>query len=240
MFRFSIVIVAMVSLVAGCERGEIVDTYSFSEEITNKITNLNADIDAANLIVEPTVDGTTTVEVDVEYWWREAEFEVWVDGSTLYVDLECHPSCKGEVVVYVPAEVSVDADNGSGKIEISDLDGTIRAHTGSGSVVVENAIGDLDLEAGSGSVKGRNLGASVAKADAGSGSIELTFIETPAEVRAEAGSGSVKLNVPAGSYNLDLHVGSGKTSTENIIDDPHARNSIRASAGSGNVSVRGH
>ena len=229
--------VALAIVVSGCYRGEITDNYSFNKAVTGQLTELSADIDSASLIVEPTESGRATVEVDVDYFWRRADFDAWIDGDTLYVDLECHPSCRGDVIVRVPARVSVDADAGSGNVEISDLDGDIRAHSGSGNVKIENTVGDLHLSTGSGNIKGRELGSFECDADAGSGNVSLTFTEKPTTLKAKAGSGNVDLKVPFGRYDIDLEVGSGWADADNLVNDPRANKSIKARAGSGNVKV---
>ena len=232
-------VISVLIINTGCEQGEIVDTYVFSETLDRGITRVTADIDAANLIISPSKDDSAVVDVDVEYWGRKADLDVSVDGSTLIIDLACRPHCRGDIDVYVPAEVFIDADNGSGDIEITGIDGDIEVHVGSGNVIIDDVVGNLDLEAGSGNVVGQRLASESCTAEAGSGNVKLGFDDMPSNLNARAGSGNVKLAVPSGSYNIDLNAGSGSTNMSNIIHDPRVPRIIQASTGSGNVTLKG-
>ncbi len=219
----------------GCEFKEYNDTKEFSDVITH----VNADADSATIVVKPSDTEVITVEADLEYWGGEPDFDAWIDGSTLKVDLDCHPSCDGEIVVLVPADASVDAQTGSGNVGIRDMNGDITASTGSANVTITNALGNLNLDTGSGNIKGSGLSAENCYADTGSGNVVLSFDEAPYDVDMETGSGNIRLSVPYGSYDVDLETGSGNTSIDGLIDDPDSPNIIRGDTGSGNISVQG-
>ncbi|MCP4674689.1 MAG: DUF4097 domain-containing protein [Deltaproteobacteria bacterium] len=200
-----------------CEQGTLEETREFNKEINS----VEASIESTNLEILPSEDGTTTVEADVDYYFRKPDFEARIEGSTLVVDLDCRHGCEGWITIHVPVEVDVLVDNGSG------------------NVLLDGIEGDLDLEAGSGNIKGKNLSSFTALADVGSGNVNLEFVETPEYVDLEAGSGNVKATVPYGSYDVSVSVGSGNADVDDLIDDPDAPNHIRAEAGSGNVTIKG-
>ncbi|MCP4601986.1 MAG: DUF4097 domain-containing protein [Proteobacteria bacterium] len=243
MYKLTTLFLSALLLVStGCDYKNFHETAEFSSETTESLTDItrvDVDVDSANIVIKPTQTETSRVEVDVDYWGREPDFDAWIDGTTLKVELDCHPSCDGEVVLEVPIDVSVDADTGSGNIAVSSIEGNISASTGSGNISIRSEGGNLDLETGSGNITGTNLASEACDADTGSGNIKLSFDTIPTNVDLGTGSGNVTLTVPYGSYDVELDTGSGNTNIEGLIDDPSAPNSIRADTGSGNITVQG-
>jgi hypothetical protein len=229
--------VTTMGLIAACERGDIYETTEIDEEITA----LRADMDACTLVVRPSEDGTTSVEVDVSYWFEEPGITVETDGDKLIVDLECYGpcDCDGTITATVPAAVAIDADNGSGNIGIADMDGIVKASSGSGNVTVKDAAGALELESGSGNVSASRISSDIIDAHAGSGNVSISCTDKPEEVKADSGSGNVKVIVPKGDYDVDASSGSGSTRILGLVDSRDATSTIRAEAGSGNVTVKG-
>jgi hypothetical protein len=205
--------------VAACDTSyhDMYGTWGFNEPVTQVI----ADIDASSLLVVPTSDEQSTVDLDIEWTHEEPSFEARLEGTTLFVDLECEHDCRGLIEVRVPAAASIDAEVGAGSIDIHRMDG------------------DVVAWAGAGSIEARDLGSSSCDAHAGAGDVELTLTGTPHEVVAESGAGSVSVNVPKGTYDIEASSGAGNTSVEGLVADPGAPDSIYAHSGAGNVSVKG-
>ncbi len=227
-------ITALVLISTGCEHEEFFQTKNF----TGVITHVDTNVESSNIVVSPAETETSRVEVDVEYWGREPDFKAWVDGTTLKVDLDCHPDCDGEVTLLVPMDVSVSAETGSGNIKVRNIEGNISASTGSGNIGIDSIVGNLSLETGSGNISGSNLISDTCDADTGSGNVKLTFNKTPLDVNLDTGSGNVKVTVPYGSYDIELDTGSGNTTITGLVNDPKASDSIRADTGSGNITVQ--
>ena len=237
MYRLTAILITTLILVStGCEFKDFFEAKEFDEIISH----VSADADSANIVVSTTDSPETTVEVDIEYWGREPDFDAWIDGTTLRIELDCHPSCHGDVLLLVPQAVSLDADTGSGNVGVSDIEGSIKASTGSGNISIENAFGDLDLETGSGNITGTNLVSNNCYADTGSGNVKLSYDEIPSDIDMGTGSGNIKLSVPYGSYDVQLDTGSGNTSIEGLVDDPGSPNVIRGDTGSGNIAIQGY
>lgn len=124
-----------------------------------------------------------------------------------------------DLEVKVPAELSMNVDDGSGSIEISNIMGDVEIEDGSGSMVIDtiggklkiddgsgsmridSVKGDIDIEDGSGSMTVYNTGGNVV-IDDGSGSIKVKSVEGDVIVK-ESGSGSVSIKEVKGKVVKD-------------------------------------
>ena len=148
-------------------------------------------------------------------------------------DLRRHVSISYDVTV--PAETRVDAQTGSGGIEVAGIKGPVSAKTGSGGINVTDVAGEVRASTGSGSIKLEDAGGSVT-AHTGSGSIHgarlgMTDVKDVAVINAETGSGEVSLNRVRGSVRA--HTGSG-----GIKIDGEPAGNWEARSGSGGIHLR--
>jgi hypothetical protein len=130
--------------------------------------------------------------------------------------------------VTVPAQASVNAATGSGRVDIGDLRGSVEAHSGSGDVVVGRIGGPVVASTGSGDIE--VAGAQGLDAHSGSGSIEARAIG--GAVKARTGSGGVRLD-HSGKGDLDLSSSSGDVVVTGV------EGAARVSASSGGITVEG-
>ncbi|HEV2147259.1 MAG TPA: DUF4097 family beta strand repeat-containing protein [Longimicrobiaceae bacterium] len=160
-------------------------------------------------------------------------------GTEAYADL----------VVHVPAGRTVTLHQGVGKVDVSNVDGTLRVNTasasvaaagtrgsltvdvGSGSVRVERAEGDVDVDTGSGSVRLADVRGRKLRVDTGSGSVSGTGIAAD-EVEVDVGSGSVDLS-GVRAENLKVDTGSGGVRVS--LASPARR--VKIDTGSGGVRL---
>jgi hypothetical protein len=134
--------------------------------------------------------------------------------------------------IMTPANTMLVAESGSGDLQLSSLNGTVKAHTGSGSIHanklgagsrLETGSGTIDasdlmggasLETGSGEIRAELGSAGDVVANTGSGSISLTNVS--GGLKAETGSGSIEISgqptspwkLETGSGEISLRVGS--------------------------------
>jgi hypothetical protein len=151
--------------------------------------------------------------------------------------------------VTTPANTMLTAESGSGDLQLSNLNGTVRAHTGSGSIRADKLGAGSKLETGSGSIEASNLmgsatlqtgsgdvSAQLASAGdvvAGTGSGSIKLVNVQGAVKAETGSGTLAVSgqptspwkLETGSGDIDLQVGSS------------ARFTLDAETGSGSVKT---
>ena len=127
----------------------------------------------------------------------------------------------------LPQNSAVEAETGSGDIELTQVGSSVRAQSGSGSLrirgahgpatlgtgsgdieLVDTAPGDIRAQTGSGSLRLQGISGGL-YAKTGSGDIEVSGALT-ADWALDTGSGSVRLNLgPQTHFSLDADTGSG-------------------------------
>jgi hypothetical protein len=140
-----------------------------------------------------------------------------------------------EYAIEVPADVRVNANSGSGSIEVDgvagavvaqtssggvhlmNLGGAAQARSASGSVVLSNIAGDITVSSNSGQVRAtavRHL--REATSNSGSMALEGTFTDA---ARISANSGAVNLKLlPGSAVQLDVKTGSGSVNPQGLVD----------------------
>ncbi len=172
-----------------------------------------------------------------------------------------------DYVVTAPPGTTVEANSGSGDLNITNLSAPLKAGTGSGSIFANDLTGDVTLSTGSGDITAEMNGTHYVKAETGSGTIRLQgvsgglYAETGSgdiEVggqpgdgwKLEIGSGSVTLNTGGAHFTLDASTGSGDVhsdppiSTHGTLDRHHVVGDIngggpavRVETGSGDIRI---
>ena len=131
--------------------------------------------------------------------------------------------------ITTPANTMLVAESGSGDLQLSNLNGTVKAHTGSGSIRAEKLGAGSRLETGSGSIEANGLMGSTTL-QTGSGEIHAQ-LSSAGDVVANTGSGDIKLADVQGA--LKAETGSG---TLEISGQPTAP--WKLDTGSGDISLR--
>lgn len=120
-----------------------------------------------------------------------------------------------DLVLRVPARMTLDVrdgsggteirgvaavaiDDGSGGLRIEDVAGDVRVEDGSGAIGIARIRGDVELEDGSGSIDVRDVTGSVALRD-GSGSIRIEGVSGSVTIRDD-GSGSIDVARIGGDF----------------------------------------
>jgi len=159
--------------------------------------------------------------------------------------LEAHANLR----IAVPSGQKVDVYLGAGRVNVSNVSGTLLVDvasasvtsqntqgrltldSGSGSLTVENAEGDISLDTGSGSVEVVNIKGGTLHVDTGSGTIEGNALEVDV-LNLDTGSGSIDVSgVDASKVMLDTGSGSVRLSLDSDVDD------LSVDTGSGDVTV---
>lgn len=131
--------------------------------------------------------------------------------------------------ITTPANTMLVAESGSGDLQISNINGTVKAQTGSGSIHADKLGAGSKLETGSGTIDANNLMGSTTL-QTGSGEIRAQ-LASAGDVVAGTGSGDIKLENVQGA--LKAETGSG---TLEISGQPTAP--WKLETGSGNISLR--
>lgn len=110
-----------------------------------------------------------------------------------------------DLVVDVPARLSLDVDDGSGSIDVNGIEGATRIVDGSGSITISAAGGDIAIDDGSGSIDIRDAAGNVDLED-GSGSIDVRGVR--GSVMIDDGSGGIVVSNVDGDLTIP-EAGSG-------------------------------
>lgn len=121
-----------------------------------------------------------------------------------------NPQALINLTVSIPKRMNLNVDDGSGFVDIRDVEGEVDLDDGSGEILMEYIKGDVNVEDGSG---------------------ELELIEIEGNVEIDDGSGELVLKNITGDVNIDD--GSGELTVENI------NGNIRVEDGSGSINIDG-
>ena len=157
------------------------------------------------------VDNATEIQVEAKIvTTKEKDFTLTLDtsGSTAYLVAE-HNSHSGfwngsspsiDLVVTMPKSLLLDIEDGSGEIQISDVNNDIKIVDGSGSTNINNIKGNVDIKDGSGSIVMAQIGGNV-NIDDGSGSITIANVN--GDLSIQDGSGGIDVLEVDGTVTID-------------------------------------
>lgn len=105
-----------------------------------------------------------------------------------------------------------ELDDGSGSISITQVAGNVKIDDGSGSLTITNIGGNLDIEDGSGGITANNIGGYINIED-GSGSMDITSVT--GLVTIDDGSGNINVNHLKGGLTI-IEEGSGRLKMRDV------------------------
>jgi len=123
-----------------------------------------------------------------------------------------------DLEVEMPADLALSVNDGSGSIDISDVEGFVTIEDGSGSVIVNN-VGDLRIDDGSGSIKVSTASGDVS-IDDGSGGITVRHVG--GDVIIDDGSGGIDV-VDVEHDLIIVDDGSGSLSVSDVRGTVHKK-----------------
>lgn len=236
----AILAVFLAFLLSGCAKKQLVDSAKFpTNGEGQKITHLDVDVEAADIVVERSSDNTAYVDLKAQYKGATPSYSMGVEDSTLRLSFECSFSCEGKFIIKVPSHLTAKISLGAGNVSISELQNNIRVGTGAGNIELKNVSGAIDLKSGAGNISGMDLKASDCEANTGAGNIDLKMKGIPKRAKLRSGVGNVSVTVPTYRYNVSSFVGIGSQSVHGVTTDPSSPSSINISTGVGNVRING-
>ena len=172
---------------------------------------------------------------------------IWI-RSVFRINLPAGFSCdietKGGLIDISGLNGDVKAKTGGGKIILADLKSTAVVSTGGGNISVKNVSGDVSASSGGGSIAVSDVGGKL-NLSTGGGAIQIKHVN--ADINVSTGGGEIKaddihgeLNVSTGGGEIDLENinGSIKANTGGgEINLENIKGSIKASTGGGDVSA---
>jgi len=157
------------------------------------------------------VDGQNDIQVDAEILTsKDRNFTLTLEksGNEAQLVAEHHShigfwigsSPRINLVITMPKHLALDIDDGSGDIEIRDINNNIVLDDGSGSTTLTSIKGDVRIDDGSGDLTAQNIHGSVYLDD---GSGELTIANIIGDVEVVDGSGDLSVESATGLVTID-------------------------------------
>lgn len=209
---------------------------------------VDVDVESGTVTIEAAQDRTASLTATTEAaLFADADVTFDVDNGELTVAGDCSRGpwlvgawrCNVDVVLRVPADVTVVAESGAGQVTIAGLTGSADVRSSAGAVRVDRHSGPLRAHSSAGAVTVTGLASDDAEITSSAGRVDVTAIEPPASLRASSSAGSVTVTLPSGeSYNLDADTSAGST-TVDVPTDPSSPYRVEAKSSAGNVTVRG-
>lgn len=131
------------------------------------------------------------------------------------------------LTVKIPQPMNLRVEDGSGWIEIKDIDGNLWVDDGSGDIDISNIRGDVEIEDGSGETSLNNISGYV-EIDDGSGELDIEDIR--GDLNVDDGSGDMRITNISG--NVFVTDGSGSIIINGVDKDVTIKE-----AGSGGLSI---
>lgn len=131
------------------------------------------------------------------------------------------------LTVRIPQRMNLKVEDGSGFIEMRDVDGNVMIDDGSGGIDAANITGEVVISDGSGSIELRDISGFV-EVDDGSGEIKIENVR--GDLTVDDGSGSMRISKVTG--NVVVSDGSGSIYIEEVDRDVTIRED-----GSGGLSI---
>lgn len=127
--------------------------------------------------------------------------------------------------------IEIKANSGSGDITLTSVNGEIDFNTGSGNMTLENVAGEVSLNTGSGDVRA-NKGKGNYQFNAGSGDIRVADLS--GDFRINTGSGDVNAKSLAITGSSSFNTGSGNAT---VVLNGALNNDISVNSGSGDATL---
>ncbi len=199
-----------------------------------------------------TVEGKASPEAKIEAikikWSESCALEIRQDGGVVDVSVTkksvssslLSNDCQINFNIVVPPKIDLVAENGSGKVNISNINGDVEVVLGSGDLTMQKIdSGKIKSQTGSGSL---SVDGVIRNADiqVGSGDINLVYRKVPTAGTAtiNSGSGNTNISLPKESkIKVDFTSGSGKLTCE-VDQLQTAPYSISVDAGSGDLRIK--
>jgi hypothetical protein len=173
---------------------------------------------------------------------KPAVAQVW-HGRTLQVSAVCprlnpFQDCQEDLVVQVPAGITVQVDVGSGSVSARGLTGPLHLTATTGAIMLTDIRGPVWASVTSGSMTAQGLGSSQLHASARAGSLALNFASPPQLLALTVGSGSASVFVPPGTrYRVSVRARRGSVHVQPGLGGGNSAQVITATVGSGSLAI---
>ncbi|MBX7150102.1 DUF4097 family beta strand repeat-containing protein [bacterium] len=214
----------------------VLATGTYAYEKTEKLTLpregidlLKIDCGSGFLIVEgkgETIEVTAEIQID---GWDQKEAEEFIKKtvtlvlkktqSTAFLRSEIeqghlynYVNASINLTVYVPKDIALDIDDGSGSIKVTNMSSNVSIDDGSGNIDIHDITGRVTIDDGSGEIMIAAIQGDVSVED-GSGYLSITDIE--GNVKVDDASGDIDIDRVSGNVTI-VSEGSGGCRIRNV------------------------
>ncbi|HWC33916.1 MAG TPA: DUF4097 family beta strand repeat-containing protein [Mycobacteriales bacterium] len=216
--------------------------------VPGQVTALSVRGEVGNITVLP---GSVTRIVAAEQWnFAAPTLTHTLQDGVLRVAAPCpRPTgivdigfndCLVDLLITVPAAVTVDAVDSVGDIRIRDLRGNETLRSDVGEIRVDRVVGpSLTATSDTGSVRLAGVRFAALTLRSSSGGVQADLARMPRTVVARSSDGDVDLTVPAGTYAVDTHTDVGSTHVRGITSSSDAPRTLSAHTDDGDIRIVG-
>lgn len=187
-----------------------------AETSFGSVTVTGADVTGCNVVA--VITGRAPTEAEARELAEQVEIELEKAGDRLTVKAlkpqKKHNTSIGiSYTITVPRQTNIECTSSYGRIQLSDINGSVSGRTSSGKISAENIEGAVDLDTSYGSVTCKNIAGGTIKVKSSSGALTV-----------ERAKGSVQLNTSYGQISckdisdgdIALKTDSGKIKLVNV------------------------
>lgn len=195
-----------------------------------KLNALDIKTGAGALVIEGDENATEIIVVADIYTKNSdldnVEFTLTESGKSAYLvaKIDSNGFWHGEsphidIKIILPSQLKLNIDDGSGAIEISNIDAQVEVNDGSGELTIKNVKNDLKINDGSGGIY---ISEVIGNLNIKDGSGEISINDLDGDLDIDDGSGSIFVNGVSGDANIKD--GSGELTIRSVegfvtIDD---------------------
>ena len=147
--------------------------------------------------------------------------------------------CSVDYRIEVPADVDLDIDVDDDRVEVVDMRGAITVDNDNGSIRIRVSDGPLRSTTDNGSIAATGIPSTTVFADSDNGSVEIVMAIPPERLDASTDNGSVTVVLPdtPDAYAVTAETDNGNVRNE-VRTDSRSPRTITLSSDNGNVTVR--
>lgn len=214
-----------------------------SERIEGSLNRLSVYTGQGSLAITATQDVGASFEWTTHYDYEAPDVTLTTDtaagSAELVLGCKSNFICALDLAIDVSPETEVILDQLEGVVSVDGLHGPLTLALQTGDVQLNALSGDTVVGVETGDITGSDLQSYNFRAGGVTGSHSLAFTTAPVGLAVNTQVGDVEMQVPTGSYVLDLVAASGDVSVTAVTDDPMAPAGISSYVQSGNIVLMG-
>lgn len=241
---------AAVMSLSGLAQGTTAATSPASAPATTEVVEFDS-ADINKLVIKNNIGdvkvnvsqgGKAIVTITKKNFTPACRVNVLKKEQSLHVEIaisDPESSCDANYDIKIPKEIAIDAESGSGDLQINDTKGELSFDTGHGDIKVNAEVTNLDGKSGHGDISINGLTAS-GSLKSGSGDITITYKAAPTsgELNIKSGSGDAQVVLPKDAkVKTSFRAGNGSLKND-LGETADSKFKISMDSGSGDLMIK--